>query len=202
MSGENEFIDWQGGECPVDPDTIVQVRLSGNDGYCIRRAGDLRWCHTNFSGDIVEYRVVKDDVSPKVEIPEGFTPWTGGKCPVDPDTGVDVILADGTSGGSEAKGFDWSHVEGRSVNILAYRADKPQTARDTQIGGDHYKKSTVQPWDVVDTWPIEQQIGFHRGNALKYVMRLGTKDENLREIRKAAHYLQKLVEVLEQKGGV
>ena len=201
MSGKNEFIDWQGGKCPVDPDTIVDVMFSDRSVTTNRRAGELDWLHTNYAGDIIAYRVI-EPAKPQVKIPEGFTPWAGGECPVDPDTGVDVILADGTSGGSEAKGFDWSHVEGRSVNVLAYRADKPQTARDTQIGGDHYKKSTVQPWDVVDTWPIEQQIGFHRGNALKYVMRMGTKDENLREIRKAAHYLQKLVEVLEQKGGV
>lgn len=140
MSGENEFIDWQGGERPVDPDTIVQVCLSGTEGYFIRRAGEFNWNRNNSNGDVVAYRVVEDE--------------------------------------------------------------KPKTARDTQVGGDHYKKSTVQPWDVVDTWPIEQQIGFYRGNALKYVMRMGTKDENLREIRKAAHYLQKLAEVLEQKGGV
>jgi len=197
-----DFIIWQGGECPVDPDTVVEVKMTGcvEDMY-VRRAGDLRWTHTNYSGDIIAYRVVEAP-KPKVQIPEGFTPWNGGDCPVDPDTGVDVILADGTSCGSEAYYFDWRHVEGRSVNILAYRVDKPQTARDIQIGGDHYKKPSIQPWDVVDTWPIEQQVGFHRGNALKYVMRMGTKDESQREIRKAAHYLQKLSEVLEQKGGV
>lgn len=142
MSGKNEFIDWQGGKCPVASDTIVDVMFSDRSVTTNRRAGELDWLHTNYAGDIIAYRVV-----------EAAKP-------------------------------------------------KPQTARDTQVGGDHYKKAGVQPWDVVDTWPIEQQIGFYRGNALKYVMRMGTKDENLREIRKAAHYLQKLVEVLEQKGGV
>jgi len=72
-------------------------------------------------------------------------------------------------------------------------------ARDIQIGGDHYKNMGVEPWDVVDTWPIEQRIGFYRGGALKYVMRMGTKDENAQEIRKGAHYLQKLAEVLQQR---
>lgn len=185
MSEENGFIDWQGGECPVDGGTLVEVKLSGSDGMPTRRARAFNWRHNNYSGNVIAYRVV-DDIKPKVEIPEGFTPWAGGECPVDPDTdvdvifddgrrgscgathlrwtnapgfsiiayrvvetpkaqvkipkgftpwfggacpvdpdtGVDVILADGTSGGSEAKDFDWSHVEGRSVNILAYRADK------------------------------------------------------------------------------
>ena len=75
-------------------------------------------------------------------------------------------------------------------------------ARDIQIGGDHYKNMGVEPWDVVDTWPIEQRIGFYRGGALKYVMRMGTKDENVQEIRKGMHYMQKLVEVLEERDAV
>lgn len=70
-------------------------------------------------------------------------------------------------------------------------------ASSRQVGGTHYKMMGVQTWDVVDTWPIEQQIGYYRGNALKYLMRMGTKDENVQEIKKGIHYLEKLVEVLE-----
>lgn len=73
------------------------------------------------------------------------------------------------------------------------------SARDTQVGGTHYKTMGVEPWDVVDTWPLEQRIGYYRGGALKYVMRMGTKDERAQEIRKGAHYMQKLAEVLEEK---
>lgn len=70
-------------------------------------------------------------------------------------------------------------------------------AIDTQVGGDHYKTMGVQPWDVLDTWPLEQQVGAYRHGILKYTMRCGGKDERLQEIRKAAHYAQRLVEVLE-----
>lgn len=70
-------------------------------------------------------------------------------------------------------------------------------ANDIQIGGDHYKNMAVEPWDVVDTWPVEQRIGAYRHGALKYLMRMGSKDEQVQEIRKSIHYLQKLVEVLE-----
>lgn len=79
-----------------------------------------------------------------------------------------------------------------------YISEYEPSARDTQEGGSHYKEAGVQPWDVIDTWPIEQQIGFHRGNALKYVMRMGSKDESVQEIRKGVHYLKKLIEVLEK----
>ena len=65
-----------------------------------------------------------------------------------------------------------------------------------QEGGDHYVKMAVQPWDVVDTWPLEQRVGYYRGNAMKYLMRLGSKDSGAQEARKAMHYCEKLAEVL------
>lgn len=68
-----------------------------------------------------------------------------------------------------------------------------------QYGGDHYKKMAVQPWQVISTWPLAQQIGFYRGNALKYLMRAGSKDDPLQEIQKARHYLDRLIEVLGDK---
>lgn len=72
------------------------------------------------------------------------------------------------------------------------------TARDRQEGGTHYKKMGVEPWDVVDTWPLEQQIGYYRGGALKYIMRMGSKDASAQEIAKGRHYIEKLLEVLKK----
>lgn len=70
------------------------------------------------------------------------------------------------------------------------------SANDKQVAGTHYKDMGVEPWDVVDTWPIDQQIGAYRHGALKYLMRMGSKDAQLQEIRKAGHYIEKLIEVL------
>ena len=72
-------------------------------------------------------------------------------------------------------------------------------ASATQEGGTHYKTMGVQPWDVVDTWPREQQIGYYRGGALKYIMRMGSKDQEAQEIKKGQHYMRKLLEILESK---
>ena len=72
-------------------------------------------------------------------------------------------------------------------------------ANDKQIGGDHYKNMGIEPWDVVDTWPLEQRIGAYRAGALKYLMRMGAKDEAAQEIGKGVHYLEKLLEVLKEK---
>lgn len=74
-------------------------------------------------------------------------------------------------------------------------SEKPK-ARDVQVGGDHYKMLGVEPWDVVDTWSHEQRVGFYRGNAVKYLMRMGSKDETPIEAAKGMHYLEKLIEVL------
>ena len=73
------------------------------------------------------------------------------------------------------------------------------SANSTQVAGTHYKDMTIQPWDVVDTWPLEQRIGYYRGCALKYILRMGAKDERAQEIRKAEHYCKKLAETLEKE---
>ena len=58
--GNNGWIDWHGGECPVDSDAIVEVKYLkpsplhfNND-----RAGDFAWSHDGDSGDIIAYRLV------------------------------------------------------------------------------------------------------------------------------------------------
>ncbi len=85
------------------------------------------------------------------------------------------------------------------IQLDLFPKEKDMKADDMQIGGNHYLEMGVEPWNVIDTWPVEQRIGFYRGNALKYVMRMGSKDENVKEIRKASHYLAKLCEVLEER---
>lgn len=78
------------------------------------------------------------------------------------------------------------------------QAEPVTSVRDSQAGGDHYKSKAVQPWDVYDTWPLEQRVGAYRANCTKYVMRLDDKDTPLLNAKKLLHYSQKLVEVLEE----
>jgi len=72
---------------------------------------------------------------------------------------------------------------------------------DYMVGGTHYKDG-IQPWEVIDHWSLEQQIGYHKGNILKYTMRLGHKpgNSNIQEAEKIRHYAEKLIEVLHKKG--
>jgi hypothetical protein len=86
----------------------------------------------------------------------------------------------------------------RQQKIDRLRALKESKANDKQVAGTHYKDMGVEPWDVVDTWPLEQRIGAYRHGALKYLMRMGSKDERAQEIEKGIHYLEKLLEVLKE----
>lgn len=81
---------------------------------------------------------------------------------------------------------------------LGKQGRERRKANEIQEGGDHYKRLGVEPWDVFDTWPMDQRIGAYRANCTKYIMRLDEKDTPLLNAKKLAHYSQKLVEVLEQ----
>lgn len=63
-------------------------------------------------------------------------------------------------------------------------------ANEVQIGGDHYKKKGLQPWDVI----IEWKMGFLDGNALKYLARYPDKG-GVEDLQKTRHYIDKLIEV-------
>ena len=70
------------------------------------------------------------------------------------------------------------------------------SAKDIQIGGGHYINMSVQPWDAMIAWmPPEEFEGFLRGNVIKYIARAGSKGPALEDLKKARHYLDKLIEI-------
>jgi len=76
------------------------------------------------------------------------------------------------------------------------------SANEIQVGGDHYKSKKVQPWDAMESWMSPEQFeGFLRGNVIKYIARYKDKD-GLKDVQKARHYLEKLIECLETRSGL
>jgi hypothetical protein len=67
-----------------------------------------------------------------------------------------------------------------------------KTANAKQVGGTHYKKA-IQPWDYI----IANELGYLEGNVVKYVSRWKEKG-GVQDLKKAQHYLQKLIEVTEK----
>jgi len=66
------------------------------------------------------------------------------------------------------------------------------TANDTQVGGQHYKAKTIHPWDYI----AANGLGYFEGNIVSYVSRWRDKG-GLDDLRKARHYLDKLIELEE-----
>ena len=49
-------------------------------------------------------------------------------------------------------------------------------ADDYQIGGDHYHRLPVQPWELMEAiLTHEEFIGFLKGSSIKYAMRAGDR---------------------------
>lgn len=61
---------------------------------------------------------------------------------------------------------------------------------DTQVGGEHYRQTGIQPWDIIDAWGLD----FYAGNALKYLYRAGRKGPKVEDLKKARHYIDKMIE--------
>jgi hypothetical protein len=79
-------------------------------------------------------------------------------------------------------------------NRLECSVGKPEhrKANDIQVGGQHYKAKTIQPWDFI----AANQLGYFEGNIVKYVSRWRDKG-GVDDLRKARHYLDKLIELEE-----
>lgn len=66
-----------------------------------------------------------------------------------------------------------------------------------QVGGDHYETLKIQPWEVMEAWMVHAEFcGFLKGNVLKYLSRAHKKG-GVEDLKKAAHYLSKLIEITE-----
>ena len=66
-------------------------------------------------------------------------------------------------------------------------------------GSKHYKDMLVQPLEAMEAWmPYHQLVGFYRGNAIKYLARMDRKGAPLEDAKKAQHYCDLLVYLLER----
>lgn len=58
----------------------------------------------------------------------------------------------------------------------------------------HYNHGLLEVIDVIEDW----KLGFHRGNAIKYLARAGSKTTDAREdLHKALWYIERELELLE-----
>lgn len=68
--------------------------------------------------------------------------------------------------------------------------DDQLSANDKQVGGDHYKKKAIEPWDYI----AANGLGFFEGSIVKYVSRWQDKG-GIKDLEKARHFIDKLIEL-------
>ena len=57
-------------------------------------------------------------------------------------------------------------------------------------GPTYYKRGKTQVWDFIR----DNDLSFHLGNAIKYIVRAGFKHDKEEDLRKAIHYLENELE--------
>jgi len=70
----------------------------------------------------------------------------------------------------------------------------PTNPDTEQIGGRHYKKLAIQPWDYV----IANELDYFQGSIIKYVTRWRDKGWT-EDLHKAKHFLDKYILTMEEK---
>ena len=59
---------------------------------------------------------------------------------------------------------------------------------NTQLnkGPEYYQRGTIEVWDFIR----DQGLNYHLGNVVKYICRAGYKEDDLKDLKKAIHYLE------------
>lgn len=106
------------------------------------------------------------------------------------------------AGVTKMGGYEFTVVNEPLIPDMTEANDRKQrvetsvtSANNRQVGGDHYKKMKIQPWDLFGSiFNLDEQVGFYLGNVYKYLMRYDSKN-GIEDLMKAKHYLEKLIEV-------
>lgn len=123
--------------------------------------------------------------------------WDGGEKA--PYMGmVEVQFRDGEKQIAGNTAFRWNHI-GSCADIVAWRpawplaggdSEKVETALNTQIGGEHYKRYVIQPVEFI----TKNKLGFLEGCVIKRICRYENKN-GLEDLKKAKHEIDLLIEL-------
>jgi len=70
----------------------------------------------------------------------------------------------------------------------------PKSANEKQVGGQHYKKYTIQPF----TFIAENKLSYLQGNIIKYILRYVDKN-GIEDLKKIIHYCELEIESIRDK---
>lgn len=123
-----------------------------------------------------------------------------------PYIGVSLSGIDGGDQTWEANG-SWFDAAITSDMDLVKEVSRPVDTRPVdvsggmatyQIGGEHYDKMEIEPIDAMKCWLTPEEFcGFLKGNYIKYIAR----NRSPEDIKKAEHYLEMLINFMENNNG-
>jgi hypothetical protein len=88
--------------------------------------------------------------------------------------------------------YDHANYPIQEVNYSYYmRRTKEAKALKQQVGGQHYKGCKIQPVEYIHA----NGLDYLEGNVIKYITRHRTKGEGRKDIEKAIHYAQLILEM-------
>lgn len=87
--------------------------------------------------------------------------------------------------------------DGRQFNGWTPRKPKAPKVNDVINHPSHYTSGKIEVIDFIE----DQKLGYHLGNAVKYISRAGKKDptKTVEDLRKAAWYINREIERLEKE---
>lgn len=65
---------------------------------------------------------------------------------------------------------------------------KTSDVKDEQVGGTHYRRNSIQPWDIY----LEYGLDPWTANVVKYILRFPLKNGK-EDLAKAKHYIEYLI---------
>ena len=176
----------------------------------------VEWKHYDLPGDIIAYRlhVPKEQKTPQQLALEKFgTGWheNEGRIPRTGRALIDIEFSNGRLCESELASY-WAWEPSQSTHITRWRIHSetdtttPPTqqeahteetkpiqqevkATDTQIGGDHYTKLTIQPMQ----YSMKNGLDALQHTIIKYVTRFRDK-AGIEDLEKAKHCIDMLIE--------
>ena len=101
--------------------------------------------------------------------------------------------------------MDEAMIDDLYDSLMSLEKSKPDPAADVNKENDmvdnpeHYTFGGIETVDYLKAKLTKEEfVGWCRGNALKYLSRAGHKDEELQEYRKAAKYIEWIVDTLKE----
>ncbi len=223
----SEWIDWKGGECPVDPCGSVEVKFRGDPEIHNEpvEAGRYYWGWHGHNGDIVTYRVVgkKQETLLEEEYTNnldaaGWIKWGGGNCPVDENATVEVAFLSGEKYiPFNPSNLDWT-VCGNSEDIVSYRVidkveqEEPHEEECVTISSQPYyllfPEQNIQVKDVNKAFcnkhdALEERVFSSNEmawivQATQYIFRSPFKENPVQDLKKAVEALNIVINSVEQ----